>query len=182
MDKKLKVGKINKELKKEIIAMVETDRQMRKSHEWNPEVDRRNTEEMKELIRQYGWPGKSFVGEEASNGVWLLVQHADHDVEFQKEALKLLEETVSKGEAEKKNLAYLTDRVRVNSGERQVFGTQFYIDKKGKFGPRSIENPEHLDERRREFGLEFFSAYGKIMERKYRSFKKKERAKQNRST
>lgn len=177
MEKEYTKENINEALKQEILAMVEADQKMRKSHEWNSEIDRKNTARMKEIIKLYGWPGKSLIGMDGATGAWLLVQHADHNVEFQKQALELLKEAVEKEEAEKKALAYLTDRVRVNSGESQVFGTQFYTNEKGEFGPRPIENPETLDRRRKEFGLNSFFDYEKHMRGKYKEFREKEQSK-----
>lgn len=177
MGKESKKPMINEQLKREIFAMVEADQKMRQSYEWNSEVDNSNTERMKEIIRQYGWPGKTLVGEEAANGAWLLVQHADHDVEFQNQALKFLQEAVAKGEAEKINAAYLIDRVRVNNGHPQIFGTQFYKNKEDKFGPRPVEDIEHIEERRKEFGLGLFSEYEQLMYQKHKSFEEQEKAK-----
>ncbi len=155
---------INEQLKEEILAMVELDQNMRNGAEWNSAIDKQNTERMKKIISKYGWPGRSLVGVEGSNGAWLLIQHADHDVEFQKQALELLNEAVEVGEAEKINEAYLTDRVRVNSGQPQIFGTQFYKNSEGKFGPRPIKDVEHLEEKRKEFGLQPFSEYERSMQ------------------
>jgi len=174
MEQERKMENINKVLEQEILVMVEADQKIRKSHGLDSEVDKRNTERIKEIIRQYGWPGRSLVGKEAANGVWLLAQHADHDIEFQKLALELLKEAVAKGEAEKRNEAYLMDRVQINSGHLQIFGTQFYKDKEGKFGPRPIANQEHLEEKRKEFGLEPFSEYEQRMQKINKKFEKKE--------
>ena len=93
-----------------------------------------------------------------------MIQHADHDIDFQKQALELLKEATTKGEAEKKNEAYLTDRILVNSGRPQIFGTQFYTDDQGNFGPRPIENIEELNKRREEVGLGKFSDYEQEMQ------------------
>lgn len=82
MLRELKVEKMNETLWQEILGMVVTDQAMRKSKEWNEDIDKQNTARMKEIIRQHGWPGRTLVGEEAAQGAWLLVQHADHDVEF----------------------------------------------------------------------------------------------------
>jgi hypothetical protein len=93
------------------------------------------------------------VGERASRAAWLLVQHADQDVGFQKRCLPILRAAVEAGQAEPAVLAYLTDRVRVAEDQPQVYGTQ-YQDKDGEFGPHPIEDPDHLDVRRAEVGLE----------------------------
>lgn len=148
---------INQELKKEILDMMDRDQDMLKG-EYNNSVVRKNTERAKETMEEYGWPGNSLIGLSASHAFWLLVQHSDHDLEFQKEALELLRQVVEKGEASKSNLAYLMDRVRVNSGEPQLFGTQFQQD---RLEPQPIEDPEHLEERRKEYELGPFEEYRK---------------------
>src|SRR3989344_6360684 len=126
-DKNLNQNNIDDELAREILSMVSVDQKMRvKAKVWDYKIDEKNTERLKRIVDKYGWPGRSLVGEEAAHGAWLLAQHADRDLEFQKHALVLLEEAVVGGEADKRDLAYLTDRVRVNNGQSQIFGTQFY--------------------------------------------------------
>jgi hypothetical protein len=151
-------------LQKEILLMVEDDQRMRNGDVWDVEIDKKHTERMKEMIQRFGWPGMSLVGKDGTHGAWLLVQHADQDVDFQKQALALLQEAVENRDAEKCDLAYLMDRVRVNSGELQIFGTQFYRDQEGRFVPRPIENEKRIEERRKEFGLEPFFDYEKRMQ------------------
>lgn len=52
----------------------------------------------------------------------------------------------------RRNLAMLTDRVRVNTGRPQLYGTQFRPIG-GKHVPLEIEDTEHVDERRAQMGL-----------------------------
>ncbi|MEX2117516.1 MAG: DUF6624 domain-containing protein [Bacteroidota bacterium] len=80
------------------------------------DIDQRNTERMKDIIQQAGWPGKSLVGEDGAEVAWLLVQHADHDIQFQKNMLPLIEEAAKKGEATFVQATNL--RVRVQQKER----------------------------------------------------------------
>jgi hypothetical protein len=160
---------INEQLKQEILAMVKADQSMRMGHEWDSKIDVCNTERMKEILKQNGWPGISLVDAEGAEGAWLLLQHADHDIEFQKQGLALLQQAVKKSEAEKWHEAYLTDRVRINSGESQIFGTQFYKDKDGKFVPRPIQDLEGIEVRRKEFGLGLFSEYVQQMQKHKKS-------------
>ena len=149
----------NKELQEELAAMYHKDQEIKRRGEKDEGTSKKHTERMKDILKKYGWPGKSLVDFHGFNAAWLLVQHSDHDVEFQKEALRLMEEAVKKGEALKVNLAYLTDRVRVNSGKPQLFGTQFHTNEKGELTPCPIEDTEHLDERRRKLELESFKEY-----------------------
>jgi len=54
------------------------------------------------------------------NQAWLLVQHMDHDVAFQQEFHRHLTPGTTEHE-------YLTDRILVNQGKPQKFGTQNVI-------------------------------------------------------
>jgi hypothetical protein len=68
-----------REIADEIIKMSEVDQQMRKSEQWDASIDVANTQRMKEIVEQMGWPTRSKVGARASEMAWLLVQHADLD-------------------------------------------------------------------------------------------------------
>lgn len=160
----------NKKLAQDILAMVHKDQRMRKSGKWDASVDKRNTKRLKEIIRKYGWPTFSLVGKAGTDGAWLLAQHADLDVKFQKRILALMENAVVRKEADKKHLAYLTDRVLVNTRQPQLYGTQFFMNKNGVLGPRPITDVTRLAIRRKEFGLELFSLYTKRMQQINRKF------------
>ena len=58
-------------------------------------------------------------------------------------------------------LAYLNDRVRMNEGCEQVYGTQIAaVDENGGV-PWPVEDAEHLDERRASLGLDPFADYAR---------------------
>ena len=153
----------------EINKMIEADQDMRernlKDDSWDKELDKKNTRRMKEIVDEIGWPSISKVGSEASVGAWLLVQHADHDVAFQSLCLALMKELPA-GEVRSQDIALLTDRVRVNQGRTQLYGTQFR-QIKGKHVPRDIEDIEHVDERRKAVGLDTLAENIARMESKY---------------
>jgi hypothetical protein len=159
------------EIAKEIDAMAEADQNMRKRVKdepgfWDNSVDKKNTERMKEIVSEIGWPTISKVGGKSSLNAWVIVQHADHDIEFQKYCLSLMGKEVQE-EVSQKNIAYLEDRVRVHSGQPQIYGTQFkLID--GKFIPDEIEDPEHVDERRKKMGLTTMAEYTQFMYENYK--------------
>lgn len=150
--------------------MCDADQEMRKRALENDGVieskeddtlDFRNTERMKKIVADIGWPSASKVGEPISNMAWLLVQHADHDLSFQKQCLDMMK-CEPEGEVSIGDIAYLEDRVRVNEGRPQLYGTQFFSDKKeDEMKPRPIEDIENLDKRRKEAGLESFGEYAK---------------------
>jgi hypothetical protein len=164
------------EIAEEILRMKEADQNMRKQdfetgEGWDDEVDASNTEAMRNIIKEIGWPTKSKVGVEASRAAWLLVQHADHNTLFQEECLRLMKEQ-SLGEVDPRDMAYLEDRILVHTERKQRYGTQFgeTRDESGKliaYGPRPIDDEEHIDERRAEVGLEPMEEYIKEITGRY---------------
>jgi hypothetical protein len=161
---------LREELRKELRGMVDVDQELR--GRWFRqgggdqelaalvgETDERHTARLQEIVDAHGWPGRSLVGEEGADAAWVLVQHADHDPGFQGRCLALMQALMQDagsgevGEVSAMLVAYLTDRVCVNSGQPQVFGTQLFTDASGVFGPRPIEDPAGVDERRAAVGL-----------------------------
>ncbi len=122
-------------------------------------VDVCNTDRLRAIIERYGWPGRSLVGEQGAEHAWLLAQHADRQLDFQRWALQLLADAVDQGEATPRQRAYLTDRVRVNEGREQLFGTQIADVRDGVGAAWPVEDPDQLDARRAEVGLEPFAEY-----------------------
>ena len=160
----------NETLRQELLQMRVRDQEMRikKYTSGEPlspedmarwtEIDKANTRRMREIITEHGWPGKSLVGEDGLFSAWLLVQHADKEIDFQKQCLELLRMAVEAGEASAQNLAYLTDRVRANEDLPQVYGTQCHTVN-GKVVSKDIEDAEHVDQRRAAIGLEPVAEY-----------------------
>jgi hypothetical protein len=138
-------------------------------------VDRDNTARMKEIVAELGWPTYARVGKEASDAAFLLVQHADHDPEFQAACLPLLEAAMARGEASRPGFAYLTDRVRVRQKRPQIYGTQYHVRElpdgsavAGKDGRLTyllpiVESPEDLDAQRAAMGLSPWIEYEHAM-------------------
>jgi hypothetical protein len=165
---------LNDALAAELAAMVERDQELRNRVVTTPgerprmtaehllelsRVDVAHTDRLREIVDEFGWPGRSLVGAKGAHDAWLLAQHADKQLDFQRRVLALLEEAVTAGEAEPKHLAYLTDRVRIAEGRPQLYGTQMFGAGDGDFGPFPIEDEEHVDERRAAVGLEPVAGY-----------------------
>jgi hypothetical protein len=155
------------EIRDELLKRMDKDQAARNSAEMNAEkmmkVDQDNTAWMKEVVEKHGWPGKSMVGKDGAFAAWLLVQHADADPKFQAFCLELMKQAQEQDEVRSVDVAYLTDRVLVAQGKKQLYGTQF-ITMFGKMVPRPIEDEPNLDARRAKMGLGPFEDYKKIME------------------
>ncbi|MFJ8695664.1 DUF6624 domain-containing protein [Streptomyces roseolilacinus] len=119
----------------------------------------RHGDRLNEIMDEFGWPTAELVGEEAARAAWLVAQHADRQLDVQRRALRLLEQAVAEGSAGPRELAFLRDRTLVNEGREQVYGTQIAGMRDGAPVPWPCEDPEHLDERRAEVGIDPFDAY-----------------------
>jgi hypothetical protein len=103
------------------------------------------------IIAQYGYPGKSMVGEYESV-IWLVIQHAP--LEKQEKYLPLLDEAANKGELSKGSFALLVDRIRMYKGQPQIYGSQVVKDEKtGNLKFHTIEDEANVNKRRAEVGL-----------------------------
>jgi hypothetical protein len=114
----------------------------------------RHADRLEQLLAVAGWPTPARVGEQASRGAWLVAQHADTQLSVQRLALRLLREAVAHGEASVQQLAMLEDRVAVTEGRHQRYGTQVADVVDGRPVPWPVTEPDRLDERRAEVGLE----------------------------
>ena len=161
-------------VREKLAHMVEVDQYMRrytsKPHDWGysdedrevftgrfmvlwKEIDAGNTEDLKMLLAIHGWFTISEFGEKADHEAWLLVQHADHDVDFQREVLGILEKLLETKETSRQNYAYLYDRVASAEDRPQRYGTQGRCVGPAKWEPNELEHPERIDELRASVGL-----------------------------
>jgi hypothetical protein len=125
-------------------------------------IDADNTAWMKGVLDNHGWPGFALVGKPGAQAAWLLIQHADADVPFQRRCLDLITTAHAKGDVAAMDVAYLTDRVYLAEGKPQVYGTQFWtVD--GELSPRPIEDEANVDQRRAKVGLEPIAVYAQRM-------------------
>jgi hypothetical protein len=167
-------GLVDEELRQELLARREEDQRIRHlavvqadpdtgrlpdglGEQWQ-RIDDDNTRWLADLVASRGWPGRALVGDEAARAAWLLAQHADQDPIQQRAFQDALRAAVAQGQAPAAHLAYLEDRVRVNAGRPQLYGTQFTVTGE-TIGPCPIEDPGRLDERRAQAGLEPFADY-----------------------
>lgn len=127
----------------------------------------RHTPILKDILKKYGYPNYDLVGEKGSNNYWLCVQHCDHDLPFQQAVLNLMTKEVAAKKADAKNYAYLTDRVNINSGQPQIYGTQ--MDWKNDLAvPKNLKDPEGVNQRRAAVGLGTLEEYIATMNKMHR--------------
>jgi hypothetical protein len=168
-------------LRKELLAMVERDQNIRnemiKSGADHPSkevlarmdvIDRRNTSRMRSIIKEYGWPGPGLVGWDGSEAAFLLVQHADHLT--QKELLPLMRKEYRAGNLSGPNYALFIDRVLVEDGRPQRYGSRarpFDQWEAGEPVLYPIEDEANVDIRRAEVGLPPLAEYREFLKQMY---------------
>jgi hypothetical protein len=64
----------------------------------------------------------------------------------------MLEEAFKQGEAQPLRYAKMRDRLLVEEGKKQLYGTQWKFENSERV-PQPIEQPEYVDKRRAEIGL-----------------------------
>ncbi|ROU08382.1 DUF6624 domain-containing protein [Lysobacter enzymogenes] len=115
---------------------------------------------LQRVVARHGWPGQGLVGAEAAAAACRLLQHADGPRAFQDRCLRLVERAARDGDMSLRELAYLTDALRVQRGRKQRFGTKFRR-RGAALEPCPIEQPAQVDARRRAMGLEPLADYAR---------------------
>lgn len=139
------------------------------------ETDSKHYPILQQFYKKYGFVGFDEAGEDGSHNFWLLVQHQDRHVDFQLAVLEDMKIEAEKENASYTNYAYLIDRVKVNQGEPQVYGTQMILNETGtSYMTKPVIDRENLDKRRAEAGLPPIESYIKIMNERFIGNLKKE--------
>lgn len=113
-------------------------------------VDAKNLKHLRQIFRTYGIPTPEMVGYGGMNAALLLLQHQSQDPAWQRKWLRAVTQLYKRHELSPESYALFVDRVRVNEGRKQIYGTQFFP---GGFVMKPTVNPAHLDERREKLGL-----------------------------
>jgi hypothetical protein len=126
------------------------------------------------IIDSAGWLGPNEVGAKASQALFLVLQHADAKPDIQEAYLPIMREAVAESKARGHELAMLEDRVAVNHGRPQIYGSQIGW-KNGKGFIQPIADEEHVNERRAAVGLEPLEKYAERFDLNWSPPVKKER-------
>lgn len=122
---------------------------------------KKNTIVIKKYFTDYGYPGIKENGEDASIKFWVITQHSDNDIAFQKKVLRAMKREYKNKNASPRDYAYLYDRVKKNENKPQLYGTQMVWDSLGVHSLYKLKSPENLNQRREKMGLEKIDDYVK---------------------
>ncbi|MCC8426440.1 DUF6624 domain-containing protein [Mucilaginibacter sp. UR6-11] len=151
------------EKRKDTLAMVlGYPKDTLKNQQWNimGKIDGANVAKVERIIAQYGYPGKTMVGEPENTTVFFVIQHSNKIEKY----YSLIAEAGKKGELPFKYVAMMLDRKLSNENKEQIYGTQMYFQnvinpKTGKkdlqFGyVRPIKDAANVNKRRKEAGFD----------------------------
>lgn len=122
------------------------------------QIDLQNRQWFRPVLQACGWPEVSVVGGQSAKSAWLIAQHADMDPDFQLFAARSMKVAVLRHQADGELLALLVDRNARMQKQPQTYGMQYRLDD-GVIRFLPIKDPAHLDDRRKEVGLEQFACY-----------------------
>jgi hypothetical protein len=131
--------------------------------EWNSFKDsvfRANQTRAAQIFEKYGFIGYDLAGEAGSADFWLLIQHSDHAPNFQSAVLEKMKIEVDRRNADSNTYGLLVDRVNLNTGKPQVYGTQVTYDMEiGKAFPINLGDSASVNVRRKVLGMESLESY-----------------------
>lgn len=110
-------------------------------------VDKALLDELLTMVPVEGWFKKSVYGERAAGAAFLIIQHSD--LENWRRFVPVLEPLVAQGEVEGQSYGLMYDRLAINEGRPQRYGTQMTC-KDGRWVVDTLEDPERVEQLRRE--------------------------------
>ena len=128
--------------------------------------DSARTRRLREIVSEHGWPTPQLVGKEGVNAAWLILQHTP-DTAFRRRLMPRLDSAAARGELPAQDLATMTDRLLVESGKPQRYGTSFAIVA-GRMVAHALEDTLHVDERRAAVGLPPMAEYVVMLREAYK--------------
>jgi hypothetical protein len=126
--------------------------------EWCP-LDAANAAWLKADLKTHGWYRISAYGEDADRAAWSIVQHARHDLAFQKQVLAMLEPLWQAGETKGENYAALYDQTASRDGRPERFGVDGDCTAPGVWTPTAQEDPSATDQWRAKAGMPPLAEY-----------------------
>jgi len=155
-----KLKSVQDELAKRIVE----DQAVRKQAERTKDmasVDAENTKWLRGLILEVGWIDVKRFGRDTATNAFLIVQHSG-DLRMMQAALPDIEKDMRAGIGNPQDYALLYDRLKLNLGEKQRYGTQIGSNATGESIILPLEDKTKVEEYRKAIGLFPLSQYLQI--------------------
>lgn len=113
------------------------------------QTDSADMRRVRAIIQRYGYPGKKLVGTPTNEAAFYVIQHSNSIPQY----LPLIKRAADEGELPFRLYAMMLDRQLMYTGKPQVYGTQGrnYNGQAPFIWP--IEDPAHVNERRKKAGF-----------------------------
>lgn len=144
-------------LQKIIAQKGESDPQIQSINLYMHQKDSINREKVKKIISEFGWLGKNEVGQQGNQTLFLVIQHSD--LATQIEYLPIMRNAMKEGKMSSASFAIFEDRVALQQGKEQIYGSQIAQLGNGKFYVLPMIDPINVDERRAQARLIPISEY-----------------------
>ncbi len=126
--------------------------------EFKKQIAKENFNHFQDLLATYGWPTYSIVGKLAADAPLLIINHHE-DGMVRKKYINQIKKACEESEGSCVEFAKIQDRILVDEGKPQMYGMQFRYNSTRKLEPFPIKDPEYVDQRRKEIGLEPLKEY-----------------------
>ena len=116
------------------------------------ETDSANQASVSNILDTYGWP--TGLSDAANKAIFLVIDHSDFKT--MNKYIELFRDAVEKGYIQMNDLVTMEDRMLMNAGKPQKYGTQAYSlveDGKTVIYIWPVEDPDKLDALRKSVGL-----------------------------
>lgn len=109
------------------------------------------------LIDNFGWPSNEEISENASKGIFYVIQHASLDNQLKYKDLVI--KAYNNKQIAVYDYAIFVDRINVRQGINQKYGTQSSIDPLGNHYLLPVENMDSVEIYRRQVWLDSLSSH-----------------------
>ena len=126
------------------------------------ETDSTNLAAVSRILDTYGWP--SGLSDAANKAIFLVIDHSD--LRTMNKYIRFFRDAVEKGYLSMNDLVTMEDRMLMNDGKPQKYGTQAYSlveDSKTVIYIWPVEDPDKLDALRKAVGLMPIQSYLEIV-------------------
>ncbi|WGM30951.1 DUF6624 domain-containing protein [Brevundimonas sp. NIBR11] len=132
----------------------EGERQAANDALWAPvtAMDHRLTAKLLKMIPPKGWFLQSVYGRQGAGAAFLIIQHSE--LEHWRRFVPVLEPLVATGEVEGQSYGLMYDRLAINEGRPQRYGTQMTcVGGRWVIDRENLEDPENVEARREAMGF-----------------------------
>jgi VWFA-related protein len=167
---------LNKKLRDELLKLKERNQQkldddIRDNRKPDELIKRiratreKNNVQLCSILKQNGWPTKSLVDKDGVDAAIFAINSSS--AQLRVDLMPVIIAATRQGEISRPDFAGYVDRLRIDSGLKQIFGTQATI-LDGFLVLFPIEAEQHVDSRRKQYELGPLALYIRFLESQYR--------------